>query len=677
MKYGFLKNSANKILKIKRLDGGLNGSINPNSINDSQLTGCKNVWFSGGSLKTRPGLSCDVSKAKETRILGYSGTNKYKIYNAGLHINGQYNRVATAEVLTDDYAYYCNVFLINESGDYTSIGRLAFLRITSQVFYIPENIIFYTGKSTTGGGIFAMVMLQNDTDSTDRYYEFYEINREFTEWNRVNDFYIPTLYINGRGNKYEIAKSNNKINIATPKILESPNMLNGRFHSYFTSDGYSNSFRLPFTNLASESIVCRIYYNLVDYVQWQINGNVISDTQNFFNQEITMEVDREKGTVYFYNAQGDYAIPAMDMYNENNIKITATKEIEGGINKIIHSTCSLQYGSRIMLSGGESGNEIFVANYDTPLYFPQSSAYKVGDGYSEIIDLSLQDGRIIALKQNSIHSLTFKEGKRINDISLLADNDKTFCESDSFSCYEISKQIGCKNRDCTAVLNNNTIFLGNDGRLYALTALNGDNLICISEKIGKRFEDFKYADFAIAGDNMYLIFKNNSAFVAQFNKNNEWAWYYWEFPQTFKISGGFFSQNLISLLCAGNISELSFIALLNSNNDEFLEYSDDGEIVKSKQKIKSEITTKYFNCPNLYKKIESIYLSLVSRENICIYVNGKQIANIDLKLNDEEFENCEYKSVKFTPYLSFKSSLYVTISSNSGLALGELEINYF
>ena len=676
MKYDFLKKGTAKSLKIGKLNGGLNAYDSPVSINDNQLSGCKNVWFKQNSLQTRPGLSCNISKALETEIWGYSCDNKYKFYKAGLFLNGEYNRIATAEVCCDDSAYFCNVFLVGDSGNYTSIGRLTFFRITSEVFYIPVNIIFYTGKPQNGGGIFAMATLQNNTDPTDRYYEFYEINIDFTEWGRVNNFYIPVLYINGRGNKYELAKSNNQINTTAPRILESPNMLNGRFHAYFTSDGFSNSFRLPFVNLASENIVCRIYYNLVDYVQWQINGNTITNTQEFFGNQVTMEVDREKGTVYFYTTQGDYAIPVMSMYNENNIKITATKEIENGIDKIMHSTCVLQHKSRIMISGGESGNEIFVTSYENPLYFPQNSSVKVGREDSEVIDLLMQDSKVIVLKQDGIYSLVLKEGKRINEISLLADNDKVFYESDSYSCYEISKQIGCKNSDCTSAVNNNTVFLGNDDRLYMLTSVSGDNLFCISQQLGKAFEAFKNADFAFSGDNKYIILKDNNAFIAIFNKDNEISWYYWQFPDTFRISGGFFSNNIPAFLCSGIDTELSYIAFLDSFADEFLDYDEDGNIVKNQTKVESKIVTKHFNCPNRSNKFESIYLALASKGNIVIKLNDKQIADLNLRLNNKEYQNLEYKSVKLMPYVSKNNLLYVTVSSTDGISLGELEINY-
>lgn len=674
MKYDSLKKGSQKTLKIKRLSGGLELSSSADNINDNQLSSCKNVWYRNGSLQTRPGLSCDENKVMGIIIDGES-KNKYKLHNAGLYLDGEYKRIATAEAVVDDYLYNCNVFLVGESGDYRNIGSLKFFRVTSEIFYKPINILFYNGKPQNGGGIFAMATTQRDDDTTDRHYVFFEISEDLTEWNRVVSFYVPTLYINGRGNKYEIAKDNNKISVASPQILESPNMLEGRFNSYFTSDGYSNSFRLPFANLASESVICRIYYNLVSFIEWRINGNLVSDTQTFFNQNITMEVDREKGTVYFTNDSGDYAIPAMSMYNENNIKITATKEIEKSVAKIIHSTCALKHQSRIMISGGESGNEIFVADYNNPLYFPQNSSVKVGDANSEVKSLSMQDGKIVALKQDGVYTVNFKAGKRINDISLLADNDKIFYDNDDFECKEVSKSVGCKGKEFTAVVNNSTVFLGSDRKIYALTSLNGDGLKCISKQLGET-EELKYADFAFGGNNKYIIFKDNKALIAVADNLSEICWYYWEFPQSFKIFGGFWCDDMPMFLCACNNTEYSFIARLDDAKDNYLEYDTIGNIVKKQSLIESAVVTKHFGISAKKRKFESIYIALASKGNVSISVNGKQIADINLRLSDKEYQKNQYKSVKLLPYLSDKSSLYITLESKNGISVGDVEINY-
>lgn len=677
MKYDSLKRTFSKTFRVSKFDGGINTALEPSNIENNQLSDGKNVWVKNGRLQTRPGIVCSENHAIKTHIPGAFGRLDYEIHNAGIYIEGEYMRIASAQVCTDDYEYDCNVFLIGEGGGYIPIGKMTFLRTTSEIFYTPINILFYTGKAQNGGGIFAMVTLQNGYDDTDRYYNFYEINADFTEWNKIYNFYIPTLYINGRGNKYELAKENGAVYSASPKILESPNMLNGRFHSYFTSDGYSNSFRLPFANLSVDTVVCRIYYTLVDYAEWQVGSQSIENKQTFFGKEVTMEVDREKGTVYFVSDGADYAIPAMDMYHENNIKITATKEIENGTQRIIHSSCACVYESRIIISGGERGNEVFVADYNSPLYFPQNSSIKVGLGDSEINDFKIKDGKIIAFKKSEIYALTLKTGDRINDISLLADNDKFFTANDSFSCRLITNQAGSCDRKLAANINDYIVFMGPDGRAYMLTSLDANGIVCISDCLGEQFNDFKYADFSFVGGNKYLIFKNNKAFVAEIISQNKVIWHYWEFPDNFKISGGFGANKLLYLLCVSGESRLSYIASLNGCKDSYLE-SDEEIITKTELPVKSYITTKHFDLSqySARKSIESIYLSLASKGTIGISVNGKQIADVNFRLTNEEYDKCEYKSVKLMPYINGINSVYITLCSENGMSIGEIEINY-
>jgi hypothetical protein len=678
MKYDSLKKGHTKTLRVSSLSGGINKQDPPLYINDNQLSDCKNVWLQNGNLQTRKGISCDGSKSLITPIGGYYGENQYKIHNTAICVEGENMRIATAEVCSDDYLYICNVFLISERGDYRAIGKLSFFRTTSDIFYTPINIVFYTGKPQQGGGIFAMVTLQNGYYDDDRYYNFFEISEDFTEWNKIYNFYIPTLYINGRGNKYSIAKANNTACLLSPKILESPNMLNGRFHSYFTSDGYSNSFRLPFANLSSENIVCRIYYTLVDFVEWQVGAQTIADKKSFFGKEVTMEADREKGIVYFIAEGNDYAIPVMDMYHENNIKITATKEIEKGREMVIHSTCTCEYKSRIIVSGGQNGNMAFVTDYQNPLYFPQNSSVEIGFGDSEVVDLAIKDRKIIALKEDSIYSLSLKEGSKINEISLLADNDKLFNESDTFTCDIITNQVGCKYKECTAVLKDKIIFFANDRKVYVINNLNAEGIICVSDILGNAFNDFRYADFAFCGNDKYLIFENNKAFVADFSDGKNAKWHYWEFSDDFKVSGGFAFENTFYFLCAGKNSLLSYIASLNGEKDEFLELGDEGEILKFQKPIKSSITTKHFDfsCISSLKNIESIYIAIACKSNVNISVNGTEIADLNLRLTDDEYDKKDYKSVKLKPYLNNKNSIYLTLSSNGEMSIGELEIIY-
>lgn len=678
MKYGSLKKQAVKSFRVNNFDGGLNLSDAPTNIDDNQLSGCKNMWFKDGKLQTRPGFKGDLKNCYDTTILGHDGQLVYNITDTTFFIDKIPYKIAVGDVLTDDYAHYTYVYLVNKDKGIRSIGKMSFLRLSSDIFYTPVNILFYVGKKQKGGGIFALVTLQNLRNFDDRYYYIYEVNSDFSDWERVYDYYIPTLYINGRGNKYSLAKSENNISVPAPKTVESPNMLNGRFHAYFTSDGCSNSFRLPFTNLSSESVVCRIYYTLVDFVEWTVPSDKIANTQTFMGKKITLEVDREKGTAYFKQEDGDYAVPVMPMYHENNIKITATKEIENGFSRIVHSTCSVVKDSKIIISGGQNGNEVYVADYESPLYFPLGAGVNVGSGNSEINALCLQGSKIVAFKTKEIYALTLKKGDKISEISLLADNDTLFNECDRFETQEITKQMGCVYKSTVALCGDSTIWLGEDNNIYALTSLDGKKIVNLSQKVKDIIPMYNDETFAVSDGNYYFFIKRNEIIVIEKPTGQNPKIYYWQMPPKFRISSGYYCNGEFGFLCVGDTSNIVYLATLSDDTDSFMCYNDDGEIIDKPFKIESLVNTKHYGLSGFSraKNIDYIYLMLSSKGKTKISVNDNEIANINLRISDEGYRKGEYRSVKFIPHLYNADEVFITIESCDGLKVGEMEIFY-
>ncbi len=678
MKYDSLKKQAVISFRVNNFDGGINLSDAPTTIKDNQLSECKNMWFKNGRLQTRPGFKGDIKNCYDTTILGHNGDLVYHITDTTFFIDEIPYKIAVGDVLTDDYAHYTYVYLVNKDKGLKSIGKMSFLRMSSDVFYTPINILFYVGKPQNGGGIFALVTLQNLRNFDDRYYYIYEVNSDFTDWERVYNYYIPTLYINGRGNKYNLAKSENNVSVPAPRTVESPNMLNGRFHAYFTSDGCSNSFRLPFTNLSSENVVCRIYYTLVDFVEWIVPSDSIANTQSFMGKKVTLEVDREKGTAYFKSEDGDYAVPVMSMYHENNIKITATKEIEKGFSRIVYSTCSVVTDSKIIISGGQNGNEIYIANYESPLYFPQGSAVNVGSGDSQINALSLQSSSILAFKAKEIYALNLKKGNKISEISLLADNDTLFNECDRFETQEITKQMGCVYKDTVALCNDSTIWLGEDNNIYALISIGSKKIINLSSRIKDIMPMYNDETFALSDGNYYFFVNRNEIIVIEKPEKENFKAYYWQMPDKFRISSGYYNNGEFGFLCVGESSNIVYLATLSDDTDSFMCYNEDGEIVDKPFEIQSSMKTKHYGLSGFSKSknIDFIYMMLSSKGKTKISVNGKEIADINLRISDEGYSKGEYRSVKFVPHLYNADEVFITVESNHGLKVGEMEIFY-
>lgn len=676
MKYSSLKRQPVNTLKVKAFDGGVDLQNPERSIENNQLSSCKNMWFKDSRLQTRPGFLGDVKKAVKTQIYGYTGKLDYNITDTEVYYNDSYHRIAISNVLTDDYAHYTYVYLVDLEGNINPIGNMSFLRITSDTFYTPINILFYNGKSETGGGIFAFVTLQNGGDTTQRYYYIYEIDATFSEWNRVFDFYVPTIYINGRGNLYDTARHESSFSAPNPKTLESPNILNGRFNAYYTSDGYSNSFRLPFSNLANESVLCRIYYTLQKYVDWRIEAGETKNTQTFFDKSICVEIDRTKGTLYFTTDGEDYPVPVMTKYHENNIKITATKEIPKGFSRVVHSTCSVRNNSKLLISGGESGNTVFVTSYENPLYFPQNSCATVGDVDAEITALSVQQGKIIAFKEYEIYALGFKSGANINEISLLSDNDTIFKKADSIEVSQICERIGCENKHSLVLCGRVNYWLGKDNNIYSLKSVASQEIENVSEKIKSGMPQVNAKNtFAVGNEDFYILINGANAVAVDIKRK---GLYLWEIPEVLSLQSGFYHNAKFRFICVSPDSTIAYIATLNGEADSYMFYDEKGNISALQSPIKNSMTTKHFALTNMgeFKNIDSIFLSLSAVGKTAITLNGSHTTNINFSLSDEKYNRCEHKAVRLIPHLYGVDSVYLTVSSDDLMSIGEAEISY-
>lgn len=677
MKYDSLKRQSVKSFKISALDGGINASQIPENINDNQVPMCKNMWYKDGRLQTRPGFNGDSAKAINTRIYGYSGELEYKVTDTEIYLDGIYYRIAVSDVITDDYAHYTYVYLIDLEDNIKPIGNMTFFRISSEIFNLPTNIIFFNGKSQNGGGIFAFVTLTNKYNVNEKSYIIFEVNADFTEWERVYDYYIPTIFINGRGNKYQVAKKENGLSYPAPKELESQNMLNGRFHAYYTSDGYSNSFKLPFTNLAEEKVVCRFYYTLVDYLEWEFPSTDTLCKKKFMNKDVSGILDREKGVVYFITEDGDFPLPIIDMYHENNIKITATKEIENGFQRIVYSTCGVRNNSKLLIAGGMDGNTVYTADYDNPLYFPIGSSVKVGESDNGLTALSVQNGKIIAFKRHSLYTLSMKNGSRINEISLLSDNDRVFYKNDSFTVAEVSQSIGCSNKKTVVSYEDVSFWLGSDNKIYAVSG--GKDIINISDKAQAVMPDFFDSDtFAVGGEDYYILVKGKEIFVFDCKELKNAKAYKWESPECASVESGYYHNGRFKFLCTGEESNIAFIANLEGDTDSFLHNGIDNSITQLQVPIKNSVITKFYALSSLreLKNVDSIYLLVAAKGKVKISVNGMQLANINFGFSNEIYDKCDYKTVKLSPHLYATDSVYLTLCSDRQMSIGEIEIIY-
>ncbi len=673
MKYNHLNTSTLKCFKFPELDGGNDAKTNQNNC----LCDSLNLWYKNGRLQTRPGLC-----PKNSNVISVLKHSDYDEFEYCLHdvtvnyLETEY-KIGTIGVSSDNFMYTLYIYFMASEYNVLPVGSLNFLRISSDNFKIPENIIFYTGKPQIGGGVFAFVTLKNVENLEEKSYNIYEINSNFTGWERVYDYYIPTVLINGRGNNYDIARAQTYNNLPNPKTLESQNLLNGRFYAYYTSDGYSNTFRLPVSDLSYDSVICRIYYTSSLYVEWKVSGQSILDTQNFMGSEVAFMVDHEKGMISFTKDGIDYPIPVMSTYSENNIRITATKKSPDGFAQVIDSTCSLTADGRLYLAGGKNGNQLIMCKGDNPLYFPQVSTVDVG-GTEPITALSIQNRKIIAFKNNESYCVSLNKGDKINEISLLADNDKLFVSDDRLYAELISKSVGCRYKSTVCKVGDQTVWQGQDGEVYTLEGVGFDRVVKLTDSLHEDAE-FEYMDaFAVSDGCYYILVSGNKAVACDLTKISNPKIYLWNFGNSFKLCGGFYRNAKLWFWCYEGNSGISYVASLTAENDLKVYYDEDGQIKSEIVKIKGFVKTidYSFSGHNHKNVVESIYIALAGRGKVELKVNGKRQAMVDLRFSTDDYDKGEYKTVRLRPHLYDTEKVGFEISSDSHFAVGDIEIFY-
>ncbi len=670
MKYASLKSETVKVFEIPACNKGVDLINSPESIEDGCLASCKNVCFKDGRLVRRQGISAKETIASD--IFEFSKAGKYRLTDTTVFYENEYYKIATADVEYEDSGYFVYVYLIGDGGKVKNIGYMHFQRSSEDTFHIPYKCLFYVGNPVSGGGIFALVSLYNRENTSQTTEKIYEIGTDFNSWFQNYNYYIPTVYINGRGNSYELAKAASVVSTAAPTVLEPLNVLDGAFYCYYTSDGYSYDFKLPFMNLAEESIICRIYRDPSSYAECIIYADTDYGDTILMGVNIRIRVDRQKGIVNFSKGDSNYAVPQMANYSENNIRILAKKEIKDGFKSIVSADNCAASGERIFLA---SGNKIYSATYDRPLYFPQSFSNSVGSPYEPITALVPVDDEIYAFKENKIYSVKASRGKNLNKISLLIDNETYFYKEDTYDVTCVDSEFGSRKKENIAVVNGELIFLADTGGVFSVSSNKIKN---ISKKIKSFFDELSESEKQMllcgVANGFYIISVGNKAMITDCKDGiTSNAWYYFEFPNELNIIGIDSKNNL--LLCL-NKENVCFTAIFDGQEDNIIV----GDISNGKMQsneIEAEFKTKSFDFGSLSgkKKVSRIYLQLDAKDNVLLKV-GDDETFADFEITNADFLYKKRKCVKLITNLKGLRNISLQLKTNFDFALEKGEIYY-
>lgn len=672
MKYVSLKENKTKHLNIPVIRKGLDICESKQQIEKLYLCDCKNVYYADGLIKTRKGFNADKNHIIKSSYIDDYASQTCVLTGTQVVIEDKKYRIVVDNTEVAMATHYASIFFVGENREKRSAGCLEFNRISDEVFYTPSNITFFQSLPKNGGGIYAFVTCSNQY-SDDKTYKIYEISSNYKSWGLVTDFYTPIAYVNGRGDSYQKAIDSKQVYTGEPHLLEPLNLLNGKFLSYFSSDGFSSRFALPFSNLNDERVSCRIYYTETEYMDWHAFPGSTSAKKSFMGTDVTMNVDRTKGEIYFTVESGDYAVPLMSKYKANNMRVTATKQNEKDFGSVVSSTCCSSINSCLVFSGGNEKSKVFTASYDKPLYFPFNGDIQIGDSSACVETMAVQSDSIIAFKKNGVYKLKVKKGKLKDAKAVLSDVTRTYYEKNDVSITEINQKNGCLNSNAITYIDDNIAWLDTDKQVYKFS--DSFNVERITDKISSYLQDLDDDLFASGGivagsDGLYICLGNKVVF-GQFDilKNMGIAWYIWETPQDMHILSGI--ENKTPVFLCNNDDTTYYLAVLSGDADLLLSRIST-EHNKVSHKIPSFIETAHLvpEGINRDKKFLKLDMLLGMSGEGQVSINGKQV--------DFSGKSLSYDAKRITilPEIRTFRKVYIMLESSEHIAVGDIDVYY-
>ena len=675
MKFPVMNKRPRQAVSIPELRGGLNLRDSVSMVNDNQLTECKNMWFSEGALRTRPGIA----------------DTKY-YYPAGDGLEWpEWGRLRPHEIFVERDNKRCRLF----SGYSENSGTISFFFIGEDYFEALPIL------ESTDGNHFAV---KKDEIiycyKADGVYKC-ELNAEEISWVKVaeEDMYAPTVFIdcmmegklqykyegsstiilNDTGcsavqfGSYNILSSYYKLiystvnpNVFTEEFKEFPMRYDLPFNETFSSDVYNGKIvkvKITYANgqVAEHSATfsygraTEAEYHKVDNLRLYVDGDRFS---------LKYKYDEEYDEIKCLTEED---------YIKNNMEVTypyiADEEAR---KKVLNmSRCAwfggdsagINGGTRLFLGGNsEEPNLVVWSDLNNPLYFPENNYFYVGEADSAVTAFGKQQDMLVIFKENETYYTQYNRNTNISAENLINQSVVDYVGSSVyFPLVLINSRIGCDCPDTVQLCRNRLVWVCSDGKVYTLVTNNQyseRNIYEIGEMVSRALSEDKKLKGAVSADwnghyilqsageigcgsNIYLMDYNSYGYqyISSFSKNEDAniriPWYIWRLEPHFNKADSMHFYDTLTLaeingelFCVSNwndgalfVSRFSESAnadnlLIRANpvtTDYFIPYM---------KPIKSELQTKLFEfgAQGYLKNVDKVVLSLGDNGGVPIRV---------------------------------------------------------
>lgn len=531
MRYPAINDHPERRVGIPQLSGGINVSDNPSYINDNQLTACKNMWFSSGRLRTRPGISLDKVTGIDQLYTCIIGGKLYLL--SSRDINGKF-----FEFDID------NGFIVSISSDqqgYSGDRAAAFVRRKD------DGALFIYGYNP-----------DNDLK---------EINP-----------YIPTVKIN--------VNPSLPTDIPNGYMYQGINLLTGSYKIACNTVCPGNKYWawvLPVTSANIDSIKIE-YYDMNHREQQnafiRVSGNTSGNRPQSGDIYATILNNGEYKTVkarfQYWSEYNSVVVVCFNSHSQeyqcdetiyasqkNGLMITVNCSGSAGASKIASMTTGRWFGgsrggfnngSRLFTAGGEEEGIIRWSDLNKPNYFSENTYAYIGDG-SKITALAQQDDMLVIFQEHAITYAKYVEGGDLSFEDIQNENIPDITTvTGSFPLTAIHPTVGCDCPKTVQLCNNRLVWLTSEGKVYCLVNSNQYNernvreiSYAIAPMLKKHTADeLKTAASADAGG-MYFLFVGHKIYVLDYGNTsfeyytyysqekklkNYLSWYVWELPES-------------------------------------------------------------------------------------------------------------------------------------------------
>lgn len=654
MKIPTLKNNAKYFERTIKLDGGINTLMSPMSLCENEMSDSINLIYKDSLLSCRKGFYTDADKILGVVDSSCKLKSPFKFLDGVFVIDGKKCRLGYMIVWDEKTFSFFYTYAVFEDGTHKTLNHIRF-GASNGKFHIPETVCVFEGKSKKGNGIYLFCRTKDyGSSATDDEYGIYELNYNENYWESLSDsqFYIPTVYYHGRGNRFSESQAKGNSSFEKPSELEPQNLLTGYFYSCFSTDGCSDSFQLPITNISDKTVTCILTCKDGTVFRW-----VITDSQaeiTFSGLKVKATLNRKTGLISFTQNSVPFALPIIDV---NNLKILAYKNVPNGISSVVGTTNAINYKSKILLYGNHiTPNKIFVASSENPLYFPKDCSCDVGVADKRIVAVKNLEDCLVALTEDSAYSLKLNEGDLIARVELISGENKNFFEVDKLSCSLLNFEGGCSLEKSIVAMGDKLVFKGRFG-------------ICVMSKTGKIYSISQHLpqaennrkDNAVAFiyDGFYGINIDDKIYLANIQnvsiKNNtaKTDWYVWQLPENIILQSVFCDSKKPIFVFFNKTDSIYYLSVLSGDQDILFSRLD-GEFITHTESITGFFKTSFID---FYKiKIEAVSLEVGAKKGILVEVDSgssKREFNVELNLDESEYESGIIK--KSTVYPSLKA----------------------